>query len=407
MRSVSWVLLVAAGLVLVPSVQGLGLASPTAYLVGYQPASKDVALSLVGALGATVTGSIDDLNVLRVVSPLDLRSLLSSAPGIAYVEVDGHVGFDGAQWDGAQWNGAQWNGAQWDANGTTTADPGASQQWGLAAADVPLAEPPSNGVGLCVLDSGVQHDHPDLAANVWTSSNGTHGWNAIDGSANADDDAGHGTHMAGIAAAVRGNGIGIEGVSNASIMSVKVLDSTGHGTVGDLAAGMAWCADHGARVALMALSVDGAPTTITRAIDYLAAHDVVMVASAGNGGPTSGVAFPASDPRVIAVAATDAHDQPATFSAQGAQVALAAPGVSITSTFVNSTYASGSGTSEASAWVAGAAALVRAANPALNAADVRSALTGSARDVGAPGWDPATGAGVLNVTGALAVAATG
>lgn len=402
MRSLRSVV-VAVAILSLPFAHGAGVsvASPTAYLVGYEPASKDVVVRLVASLGGEVTGTVDELDVLEVSAPstTDLVAALANAVGVTYVEVDGLVGIAGAQWNGAQWNGAQWNG-----NTTPPTDPGASQQWGLLAANVPPAWslPIVRNAKLCVIDSGVDHDHPDLAANVWSSSAGTHGYNAINGTSYADDDAGHGTHMAGIAAAVRSNGIGIMGVSTASIMSAKVLGADGHGKTGDLAAGMVWCADHGADVALMSLSVDGQPKTIARALEYLAARNVVAVASAGNAGPCiSCVSYPGRAPSVIAVAAVGQAGTPAAFSSMGPQVALAAPGVDIVSTFDDAKYASGSGTSQAAAWVAGAAALLRSAHPGMSPAAVRAALTTTAHDLGAPGRDDATGAGMLDVAAAM------
>ncbi|HWH08463.1 MAG TPA: S8 family serine peptidase, partial [Candidatus Thermoplasmatota archaeon] len=128
-------------------------------------------------------------------------------------------------------------------------------------------------------------------------------------------------------------------------------------------------------------------------------------ARAGNVGPCSDcVAFPARDARVVAAAAVDASLAPAAFSAGGPQVDLAAPGVGILSTFDDGGYAAGSGTSQAAAWVAGAAALVREHAPGLDAAQVREALRAGAADVGPAGPDARTGAGLLDVAGALRAA---
>lgn len=176
-------------------------------------------------------------------------------------------------------------------------------------------------------------------------------------------------------------------------MAVKVLDSTGNGRESDVAFGLVWCATHGAKVVLMALSAD--PTeTMKRAIGYAAGQDVLMVASAGNQGPcVDCVAFPARDSRVLAVGAVGSTLGLASFSSNGPQVALLAPGVNIASTFTGGKYAYGSGTSQAAAWVAGAAALVRDLHPGFSAQQTRAALVSGA------------GAGaMLDVDGALAAA---
>lgn len=391
------------------SALSLGVLAPKSYIVGYEDGSESAVFGLLRSLDVRVErdlGAVDA--VVTTPTLLDLASLLRHTA--SYVEPNSatrHAGsqwdgaqwnaaqWNGAQWDGAQWDGAQWNGAQWDGD----YDPGAGSLWGLAAIRGPLAwavEPGHRSATLCVVDSGVDLDHPDLAANAGNAS-----YNAINGTAFASDDAGHGTHVAGIAAAVHGNGLGVAGVSNSRIISAKVLGADGKGTVGNLVLGMTWCADQRADVVLLALSVDGEARTVERAITYLLSKNVVVVASAGNSGCSACVSFPASDPRVIAVAAVDEKLARASFSSAGAEVALAAPGVGIVSTFDQGKYASGSGTSQAAAYVAGAAVLLRERTPGMAPAAVRERLTFSAHDVGATGRDDATGAGVLDVAAAI------
>jgi subtilisin family serine protease len=408
----------------------LGLQTPGTLLVGTQPGAADVVTSLVGTLGGTITGSSSVLDVLRVQVP-DLataKTALSLSSLVTYVEVDGRAALNGAEWNGAQWNtvrqngadwngadwngadwnGAQWNGAEWNNLSGAPAsenDPGRAIQWGLLAGDVPpaWATPTDHASPICVVDSGVALDHPDLAANAWTAADGSHGINFVTPNTPPMDDAGHGTHVAGIAAAVVGNGLGIAGIGNEPIMSVKVLDSTGHGKESDVAFGIAWCATHGAKVLLLALSSDGT-RTMKAALAYAAAHDVLLVASAGNKGPCSNcVGFPGSDPHVLAVSAVSPSLALAAFSSSGPQVALAAPGVSIVGTFLGGKYAYGSGTSQAAAFVAGAAALVRDAGN-LDAQQTRDALTQHAHDLGAPGRDASYGAGLIDVAAAMNVA---
>jgi subtilisin family serine protease len=161
-------------------------------------------------------------------------------------------------------------------------------------------------------------------------------------------------------------------VGNARIMSAKVLDRTGQGNESDLAFGLVWCASHGAKVALMALSITDTGPTLDRALQYAYDHDVLMVASAGNGG--GAVAYPAADARVVGVEAIDGNLALAPFSARGPGAEVSAPGVDVLGTFPGGAYAFGSGTSQAAAYAAGVAALMRGANPALSAAEATRIL---------------------------------
>ena len=422
-----------------------GAAVPGTFLVGYDPKDASSAKLAIQASGGTVTRTSAELGfaVVEASDGESFQRLARSSPFIQYVETNDASGMAGAQWNGAQWNGAQWNGAQWNGaqwngaqwntmrdqgaqwNGaqwnahqwtirhspskwshdTGTTDPGLVWQWGAWAIQAPQAWTTSRGstaTSLCVLDSGVAWDHPDIAPNYGA------GWNAIDPSASAYDDAGHGTHIAGVAAARVGNAWGVAGVSNARILNVKVLDATGHGMESDLAFGMVWCALQGADVAVMALSVTEPGPTLDRAFQFAADRDVLMLASAGNDGPCDEcVAYPASDPRVIAVTAIDGNGRLAAFSNQGSEVEMAAPGVDVLGPFPGNAFAFGSGTSQAVAYAAGMAVLVRDADPGLAAPGVRDLLHEAARDLAATGKDPATGYGLVNAQDALRLALAG
>ncbi len=408
-------LVLAPGLVPVSEAGLLGASGGGTLLVGYSPGALTPVTGLVASLGGSITGSSPELSVLRADVPDVSAALLALqlSPLVAFAERDGQAVLTGAEWNGAEWNvvdenGAEWNGAEWNGQGSSALpDPGIPLQWGLVAADVPPAWAVTTGhraAPLCVVDSGVDLSHPDLAANLWTGPSGEHGVNLLSPGSPPQDDAGHGTHVAGIAAAVVGNQWGVAGVGNEPIMAVKVLDSTGHGRESDVAFGLVWCATHGAKVALLALSADGT-TTLKRALAFASDHDVLVVASAGNKGPCAGcVSFPASDPHVLAVGAISPSRTLAPFSSSGPQVALAAPGVDITSTFAGGLYATGSGTSQAAAWVAGAAALARDAGPGLSAQATRDDLVSHAVDLGPKGPDPLYGAGLLDVRAAVAAA---
>ena len=389
------------------------------FLVGYKEGQQDSALLSIQLAGGTVERVHEKLRI-ALVNATDADAFTATillSPGVDWVETEDDTRLSGAQWNGAQWNGAEWNGAQWNGaqwngaqwnavHGTPTKvnDPGRFKQWGLVSANVSSAWQTSTGsqaANLCVIDSGVDSDHGDIAPNLWRNAEGAFGYNAIDPSLPPEDDAGHGTHMAGIAAGVIGNDWGIAGIGNVRIMSVKVLDSEGRGSESDLAWGIAWCADNGADVALMALSASDPGPALDRAIAYAHARDVTLVASSGNGGCDGCVAYPARHPLVIGVSAINSQHNVANFTSRGPEVALAAPGVDILSTFYDSKFAYGSGTSQAAAHAAGAAALLRDAHPDLNTQSTRDALTGAARDAGPAGRDNAYGYGLLDIGGAM------
>jgi len=433
--------LAGAGGVLGTAQSTLGPVTGGTVLVGFEPGKEKDAFLAIQAGGGQVKRTSPELHVALVhhSDPVRFVAHLLASPGIAFVEGDDRVQmagtqwngaqWNGAQWNGAEWNGAQWNGAQWNGNqwngagvqgaqwnsdkdaymrGSTAADPGLVWQWGVWATKAPHAWPSHTGerdAPLCVLDSGIAWDHPDLRANAWTDpATGAHGWNAIDGTSDAYDDAGHGTHVAGIAGAAVQNAYGVAGMGNVSLQAVKVLDSTGNGHESDLAFGLAWCADHGAKVAVMALGVTERGPTLERALSYAVSRDVLLVASAGNEGCDGCVGYPASDARVVAVGALDVNLTAAPFSSRGGEVDLAAPGVDVLSTFPGARFAYGSGTSQAVGFVAGVAALVRDADATLDAHATRRVLESTAQDVGASGRDDASGHGLVRTDRAVAQA---
>ena len=394
------------------------------FLVGYEKGQRDTALLSMQLAGGTVERVHENLRI-ALVNATDADTFTTTiilSPGIEWVETDDKTRLSGSQWNGAEWNGAQWNGAEWNGaqwngaqwNGaqwnkvhgvpTKVDDPGRFKQWGLVSANASGAWQTTTGsraANLCVIDSGVDSDHADIAPNLWRDSAGAFGYNAIDPSTPPEDDAGHGTHMAGIAAGVIGNDWGIAGIGNVRIMSVKVLDSEGRGSEADLAWGIAWCAENGADVALMALSASEPGPALDRAITYAHARDVTLVASSGNGGCDGCVAYPARHPLVIGVSAIDTQHNVANFTSRGHEVELAAPGVDILSTFYDGRFAYGSGTSQAAAHAAGAAALLRDARPDLDTDSTRHALTSGARDAGPAGRDTAYGHGLLDIGAAM------
>jgi type VII secretion-associated serine protease mycosin len=283
---------------------------------------------------------------------------------------------------------------------TAAGDTYRDQQWDLDAARVPGAWPVSTGAGVtvAVIDTGVAADHPDLAGQILPGADfiaGTEG--------PSTDPNGHGTHVAGIIAAATGNGQGIAGIApDARILPVRVLGANGSGYLSDTANGIVYAADHGADVINLSLSSTGEEAAVTNAISYARGKGVVVVAAAGNmRGSGSPVSYPAADPGVIAVAATDSSDAIASYSNAGGYVDVAAPGSAILSTYPTG-YRAMNGTSMASPHVAALAALIRAADHALTPDQVEQAIESSAVDLGAPGRDDDYGHGRIDATAALA-----
>ena len=255
----------------------------------------------------------------------------------------------------------------------------------------------STAVKVAIVDTGVDLDHPDLVNRILP------GYDFVNGDPVAQDDEGHGTMVAGLAAAQTGNGLGIAGAAwNASIIPVKVLDATGSGSDFDVADGITWAADNGAQVINLSLGGPWSSVTLYDAIQYARGKGVVVVAAAGNdGAPIQSYPAAYAD---IAVGATDDSGDAAWFSNSGYWVDLAAPGIAVTSTALAAgpadAYAAGSGTSFASPIVAGVAALVRAQHPEWSQAQVvKQVLRGW--DRGPRGLDPFYGLGLVDAAAAV------
>jgi subtilisin family serine protease len=289
-------------------------------------------------------------------------------------------------------------------------DPMLPNQWALAdpgAVGAAEAWTQSTGAGVlvAVLDSGLQLDHPDLAANVWTNpgevaGNGidddrdgvvddVHGANMFDLSANVDDDNGHGTHVAGIVAARHGNGTGGSGLApNAKILPVKVLDSDMSGTTETLAMGIRYAVDRGAKILNVSVNTDAATETVKSAVRYAGEHGAIVVASAGNNGRDidRSPSFPASlaDPAVFSVGAVNPDGLLWSLSNTGLQsVDIAAPGDHIVSTARASAYQSRTGTSAAAPFVSATLALLSSARPDLPMSELRAAISATTHNTSA------------------------
>ncbi|GIU86910.1 MAG: hypothetical protein KatS3mg009_1425 [Acidimicrobiia bacterium] len=279
-----------------------------------------------------------------------------------------------------------------------TNDPLRGLQWALDRTSFEAAWTTTRGQGVvvAVIDTGVRGDHEDLAGNLVA------GIDLVDGGDGRIDPAGHGTHVAGILGALAGNGRGIAGgAPGVRIMPVRVLDENGTGFSSDVAAGIIWAVDHGARVINLSLGGSSPSQGQLNAIRYAISKGAVVVAAAGNnGGP---VVYPAAFDEVIAVSAVGSDLGLTSWSSRGPQVDLAAPGDAIASTYSGhaAQYGYMSGTSMATPYVSAAAALALAVNPKNGPAQVRDALERGAVDLGAPGKDSWYGAGLVDPRAAV------
>jgi thermitase len=274
-----------------------------------------------------------------------------------------------------------------------------SSQWGMTKIEAPAAwdiTTGSDSVTIAIVDTGVDLLHPDLDDKLVS------GYDFINGDDDPQDDYGHGTHVAGIAAAKTNNGTGVAGLSwGAKIMPVKVLNDYGSGGYEDVANGIIYAANNGADIINLSLGGSASSSVLEEAVEY--AHDLGCVIVAATGNNNSSVSYPARHPRVIAVAATDSNDQRASFSNYGPEVDVTAPGVSIRSTYwwAGSTYERVSGTSQASPHVAGLAALIWSLSPGLDNTQVESIIKQTADDLGVAGRDNYCGFGRINARRAL------
>jgi subtilisin family serine protease len=280
----------------------------------------------------------------------------------------------------------------------TVNDPRFGEQWALPRIRVPEAWDVTMGVPfviVAVVDSGVDLDHPDLQGQL------VDGYNLLDPGSPPRDDSGHGTHAAGIIAAVANNGVGIAGVApNVMIMPLKVLDSAGVGRDSDVAEAIHYAVDHGAWVVNMSFNGRDSSRTLEEAVAYASERGVVLVVAAGNEGRDA-PSYPGAIKPAIAVGATALDDRRAFFSNFGPWVDLAAPGQAILSTFWNPTagsvYTIETGTSTAAPLVAGVVALMFSAQPFLSVDDIVAALSATADPLDSSG----VGAGQVNAEKAV------
>jgi subtilisin family serine protease len=208
-------------------------------------------------------------------------------------------------------------------------------------------------IKVAILDTGIDLEHPDLMDNIKGNVN------MIKPSKNGNDKNGHGTHVAGVVAAIN-NDIGVIGIGpEVSLYAVKVLDNQGRGWESDLIDGLDWCIDYGMQVVNMCFGSEEDNESFHEAVIKAYDAGMILVASAGNNGEYGGaIEYPAKYPETIAVSAIDEDDHFASFSSYGPEIDLTAPGVDIKSTYKNGSYRIMSGTSMSAPHVTGTVALI-------------------------------------------------
>lgn len=356
---------------------------PGRLLVKYRAGASTATRGMMRARGAVETRRLAGVGVHVVDLPVDadvedFAEQLRRQPDVEFAEPDYLV---------------------YPVNAMIPDDPLYSSQWHLPVIGCPEAWAITRGsdqVVIAICDTGVDPTHPDLAPKL------VPGWNVVDNNSNTSPVAPHGTWTAGTAAAAGNNAIGVASPAlNCLIMPIRVTSrSDGAALISDLAAGVIWAADHGARVASVSY-MGGASGLMSEAGQYIQSRGGVLVMASGN----TGTYTTAPDsPSIIVVGATDQGDQVPHFSTTGSYVDLGAPGFEILTTSPNGTYQTVSGTSFSAPLVAGAAALVLSVNPSLSPAQVDTILKVSADDLGSEGWDPGYGWGRLNVGIAVGIA---
>jgi thermitase len=303
----------------------------------------------------------------------------------------------------------------------TPNDPLFGQLYGLSAISAPLgwdaarlgAFPTSGGAEIGIVDTGIDAGHEDLAGKVVACAGvRSFGINLLGLVTLFDDptivpgrcadDNGHGTHVAGTAAAIANNGRGIAGVSFDSPLAIcKALDAKGQGSLADIANCIAYLSAQGAKIISLSVTSPANAQTLANAVAAASNNGALLVAAAGNDGGAA-LSYPAAYPQVVSVGAVDRNGAHAPFSTANADVEVSAPGVDILSTWFDGGYRTLSGTSMATPHVAGVAAIIAARNPAGGPSAWRAKLTSAVDDLGPKGRDPQFGFGRVDLRKAVA-----
>ncbi|MCL5104106.1 MAG: S8 family serine peptidase [Armatimonadetes bacterium] len=401
-------------------------------LIRYKPGRQLQTLVKAAAISAKLTQSIDQIRYQRLKLPKGMSveqamAKFKNDPSVEYVGPNHVLHFCRAPNDDIFVNGMY---VYFEIDGWVIIDQTFYQWWlddGSAGIDAQQAWDIATGEGsdiiIAIVDSGIKSDHEDLSAKIIPGRNTILGEDPT----NTDDDVGHGTDVAGVAAAMTNNSIGIAGICwGAKLMPVKIIkmDEYGiqpYGTDADGAAGIIWAADHGAKIINMSFgdyvyNLSPGDTIIKDAVDYAWNKGCVLVGGSGNDGVTDQF-YPACYDNVIAVGATNESGQRATAldwggggSNYGPWLDVVAPGTNMLSTTnIDTGYGYGfydaglSGTSFATPVVTGVAALLWSKYPTWTNAQIANQIKMTCKDIGAPGRDDETGFGLVSAYRALSL----
>jgi subtilisin family serine protease len=346
--------------------------------------ASDVPLkAMLAAHGAQQSNKIDALSAKVVrVSSAQASQLLSGLKGSSdteYAEIDGTA----------------------QALGTAN-DPLFSSEWHLTKIQAPAAWDYTTGTSsviVAVVDTGVYFTHPDLKGKLLST-----GYDFVDNDSDPTDENGHGTAVAGTIAPDANNSIGVAGVAWANpILPVRVLDANGSGSYSNIANGIIYAADQGAKIINLSLGGTSSSVTLQNAINYAWNKQCVIVAAAGNNGNNVTV-YPAACTNVVSVAATNSSDVHTSWSSYGSFVDICAPGDGIVTLEGTDSYASWSGTSFSSPITAGVLALMASVNTTLSNTQLVTLLLNNSDDLGTTGTDVYYGAGRVNALRAVTAA---
>jgi len=280
----------------------------------------------------------------------------------------------------------------------TPNDPYLGSEWHLNKIGAGTAWDVGQGAGvtIAIIDTGVDGTHPELGAKMVA------GWNFYDNNSNTADVQGHGTAVAGAAAATTNNGTGVAGVSGlAKIMPIRVTDANGYTYWSTVASALNWAADNGARVANVSFGGVSGSSTVQAAADYMRSKGGLVVAAAGNNGIDEHITPTTS---LITVSATDSSDTKTSWSSYGDFVTIAAPGQDIWTTTKGGGYQAWWGTSLATPVVSGVIGVLMSSNLSLTNSQIEKLLYSSATDLGAAGRDSYYGYGRVNAAAAVQAA---
>ncbi|MGQ9678157.1 MAG: S8 family peptidase [bacterium] len=364
---------------------------PGRFVIGFDPHTKSNLIEIIQSQGWIVKFLDTSARFLVIETPVEfslvqLNDKLTDIPGIRFIEPDYPVRsfflpndplFLTTQWD------------KWVMY--------ADQAWDIVKGGT---------IKVAVVDNGVDYTHHDLRANFATNELG-YDFVAHDNDPRPDNpnlpNAFHGSHVAGIIGAVTDNLIGVAGWAQIQLLAVRVLNDSGNGSLSDVALGIRWAVDHGARVINLSLGGDAATTPLNEACTYAISRGVILFAAAGNDGRAS-ISYPARLSNCVCVGALNESSNLASFSNYGPEQELAAPGVLILSTAPDNSYLVAQGTSMSCPEVSGIAALILSLTPDISPAQLRAILAVSAIDIGPPGKDPYFGYGIVNAYRALELA---